>query len=157
MNCKVHFKIGTYIICLFTWLLVSCNGKAKDPKDAAEKLVSADTWKIDQILVNDVATFKDGKMIKQFGGIDFERYMETVQFKANGKFEGVFKGETKPMELRWMVGDKDISISAPDQKGGAWSVLPADVTADSFTMTTQSTAYDYPRMTKIALIFKAGK
>lgn len=155
---KALHKLGVPVIlaCQLAWLLISCNSAAKDPKDAADKLLATKTWKIDQILVNDAVTFKDGKMIQQFGGIDFERYMETVQFKADGKFEGIFKGDTKPMELKWATGDKDVSVSAPDQKGGAWSILPADVKSDSFTMTTQSTAYDYPRMTKVALIFKAG-
>ena len=155
---KAFYKLGMHVIlaCQLVWLLVSCNGTAKDPKDAADKLLATKTWKIDQILVNDAVTFKDGKMIQQFGGVDFERYMETVQFNADGKFEGIFKGDTKPMELKWATGDKDVSVSAPDQKGGAWSILPADVTSDSFTMTTQSTAYDYPRMTKVALIFKAA-
>lgn len=106
--------------------------------------------------MNDAITFKDGKMIQQFGGIDFDRYMETVQFKADGSFEGVFKGDTKPMILQWQVNATDVSVSAKDQKGGAWAILPTDVTTDSFSMSTQSTAYDYPRMTKIVLIFKAN-
>jgi hypothetical protein len=151
---KVIFNI--LIICQLAFYMFSCNGAAKDPANAADILLNTKSWKIDQILVNDAVTFTDGKMIHQFGGIEFERYMETVQFKPEGKFEGIFKGEVKPMELEWKINEKDVSIAAAGEEGGAWSILPADVTTKSFTMTTRSTAYDYPRMTKVALIFKAG-
>ena len=132
----------------------ACKNAANDPKEASEKLTATPEWSIYEILVNDAVTFKDGKMIQQFGGIDFERYMETVSFKANGDFEGIFKGDSKPMLLRWKLNEKDITIFSQDNKGGAWTVLPGDVTDDSFEMKTQSTAYDYPRMTKITLKFK---
>ena len=113
-------------------------------------------WTIEEITVNDAVTYKDGKMIQQFGGIDFERYMETVSFKKNGDFEGYFKGETKPMLLRWKLNKTDITIVAADnEKSGAWTIVPVEISKKSFTMKTQSTAYDYPRMTKIALKFKA--
>ncbi|TDE10247.1 hypothetical protein [Dyadobacter psychrotolerans] len=135
-------------------LLTACSNTAKDPKDASEKLLAGDGWKIEQILVNDAVNFKDGKMIQQFGGIDFERYMETVKFKSNGDFEGYFKGDTKPMLLRWKLNANDITLTAADQKGGAWTIVPDDVTYESFTMSTKSTAYDYPRMTKIELRFR---
>src|SRR5690606_15813220 len=77
--------------------MLGCGQAAKDPAEASQKLLATKNWYIDQILVNDGITFKDGKMIQQFGGIDFDRYMETVQFKSNGDFEGLFKGDEKPM------------------------------------------------------------
>lgn len=131
----------------------SCKQAASDPKEASEILTTAPKWLIEEITVNDAVTFKNGKLIKQFGGVDFERYMETVQFKTNGNFEGYFIGDTKPMLLHWNLNKTDITVVAVDNKGGAWTILPEDVTQDSFIMKTQSTAYDYPRMTKIALKF----
>lgn len=142
------------ILSQVVWVLLACSGAARDPKEASEKLLATKSWKIDQILVNDALSFKDGKMIQQFGGIDFERYMETVQFEADGRFVGIFKGGSEPMILQWKLNPTDISVTAKDQKGGAWTILPADVTTNSFVMITKTTAYDYPRMTKIALIFK---
>ena len=143
-----------FILLQMVFITNACKNAADDPKEALEKLTSTPKWFIQEISVNDAVTFKDGKMIQQFGGIDFERYMETVSFKANGDFEGIFKGDSKPMLLRWKLNEKDITIFAQDNKGGAWTILPGDVTDDSFEMKTQSTAYDYPRMTKIALKFK---
>lgn len=141
-------------ILSFVWMTSACRKAASDPKDASEKLTAAPKWQIDEIVVNDAVTFKDGKMIKQFGGIDFERYMETVSFQTNGDFEGIFKGDSKAMLLHWKINEKNITIAAADNKGGAWTVAPEDVTNESFVMKTQSTAYDYPRMTKIELRFK---
>ena len=142
------------IILSLAWVTSACRKAASDPKDASQKLTAAPKWLIDEIVVNDAVTFKDGKMIKQFGGIDFERYMETVSFKTNGNFEGYFKGDSKPMLLYWKINEKNITIAAADNKGGAWTIAPEDVTDESFVMKTQSTAYDYPRMTKIELRFK---
>ncbi|WP_229253861.1 hypothetical protein [Dyadobacter sp. NIV53] len=149
---KTHAFI--LVMLSFTWSFTACRQTASDPKDASEKLTATSNWMIDEIIVNDAVTFKNGKMIKQFGGVDFDRYMETVRFKANGEFEGHFAGDDKPLVLYWKLNEKDITIAAADTKGGAWTIIPRDVTDDSFIMKTQSTAYDYPRMTKIELSFK---
>jgi hypothetical protein len=144
------------VICL---ALTSCRKSAGSTQEASEILTRPPGWAIAEITVNDVVTFKDGKMIPQFGGIDFERYMETVKFQDDGSFLGYFKGQTKPMELRWLLKPEHIAVTASDttDRGGEWSIAPADVIDDSFVMKTQSTAYDYPRMTKIALKFKSQK
>ena len=144
-----------FLVLQFILAVQSCRQAADDPKEASEILTVAPKWLIEEITVNDAITFKNGKLIKQFGGIDFERYMEMVRFKTNGDFEGYFIGDTKPMLLRWKLNKADITVVAVDNKGGAWTILPEDVTKDSFIMKTQSTAYDYPRMTKIALKFKS--
>lgn len=136
--------------------IASCDRPAGTPQEAADLLTAVPEWKIDQISVNDAVIFKDGKMTQQFGSIDFQRYMETVQVKKDGVFSGVFKGESKPFLLKWKLADKHITISAADGSGkGEWIVRPDDVRKDSFVMKTQSTAYDYPRMTAISLKFKA--
>lgn len=147
-------RLAMFVLVLQMFTLASCDRAANDSKEASEKLTTSSKWLIDEIIVNDALTFQNGKMIQQFGGIDFERYMETVQFKANGDFEGYFKGDSKPMLLHWKLNEKDISIIAADGKSGAWTVVPGDVKSNSFVMKTQSTAYDYPRMTKIELKFK---
>ncbi|SDD81329.1 hypothetical protein SAMN04487996_102250 [Dyadobacter soli] len=137
---------------------ISCDRPAGTPQEAAELLTAVPQWKIEEIAVNDAVTFKDGKMTQQFGGIDFQKYMETVQVKKGGEFSGIFKGESTPFVLKWQVNDQNITIGAPEGGGkGEWTVRPDDVHKDSFVMKTQSTAYDYPRMTTIALKFKAAK
>ena len=137
----------------------SCKSGADSPADAAALLTEVKQWQIDEIAVNDAVTFKDGKMTKQFGGIDFERYMETVELRKDGTFSGVFKGDAKPFILKWRQTDKNLTVGAADGnvKGGEWTIDPKDASNEFFTMKTQSTAYDYPRMTRISLKFKAVK
>lgn len=156
------FVFKKYFPLLFTAfiaVLLSCNGAADSPKDAASILTGIPSWQIDQISVNDAVTFKDGKMTQQFGGVDFERYMETVELKKNGTFSGRFKGEAEPFLLKWKESSDKIIVSSADTtaKGGDWTIAPADVHKDSFIMKTKSTAYNYPQMTEIALKFKAQK
>lgn len=155
MIVKITFRY--LVFCSLWWTAISCSSSAKDSKQASEFLLAAADWKIDEIVVNDAVNFKNGKMIQQFDGVNFERYMETVRFKPNGDFQGYFIGESNMMMLHWNRNPNDITIVAPDQKGGAWTISPADVTQDSFMMKTQSTAYDFPRMTKIELKFKLNK
>lgn len=156
----MHFrKFYVFILLAFAGTsTVSCDRPAGTPQEAAELLTAVPQWKIEEIAVNDAVTFKDGKMTQQFGGVDFQRYMETVQVKKDGVFSGIFKGETTPFLLKWQVDDNNITIGSPEGTGkGEWTVRPDDVRKDSFVMKTQSTAYDYPRMTTIALKFKAAK
>ncbi|MGV3599961.1 MAG: hypothetical protein ACO1N1_02095 [Dyadobacter fermentans] len=144
------------LICLATGLTFACDRAAGTPQEAAEMLTASPRWKIEEIAVNDAVTFKDGKMTQQFGGVDFQRYMETVEIKKDGVFSGVFNGESTPFLLKWQITDKNITIGAAEGGNkGEWTVRPDDVHQDSFVMKTQSTAYDYPRMTTIALKFKA--
>ncbi|WP_439554765.1 hypothetical protein [Dyadobacter sp.] len=139
--------------------LISCNKTAGDPKEAAAYLTAAPKWKIDEIRVNDKVTFEKGKMTQQFGGIDFRRYMEIVEIRKDGNFEGVFKGESTPFKLQWKLNENKITVGLPGAppSPGDWTIAPADVDENSFIMKTQSTAYDYPNVTKIALKFKSLK
>jgi hypothetical protein len=152
-------KFVAFLFLAFAGIFnASCDRPAGTPQEAAELLTAIPEWKIEEIVVNDAVTFKDGKMTQQFGGIDFQRYMETVQLKKGGVFSGIFKGESTPFLLKWQVNDDNITIGAPEGGGkGEWTVRPDDVRKGSFIMKTQSTAYDYPRMTTIALKFKAAK
>ena len=143
-------------LLLFTTLMYACKSGANDPKQASERLTKSSDWYIHEIWVNDALTFSEGKMKPQFGGIDFDRYMERVRFQPAGEFSGYFKGDSKPMPLRWKISDANVTVGAldPTAKGGEWTISPKEVFEESFTMKTQSTAYDFPRMTKIALKFK---
>lgn len=142
---------------VLTCLIFSCDRPASTPAEAAELLTNVPKWQIEEIAVNDAVTFKDGKMTQQFGGVDFQRYMETVEIKKDGTFSGIFKGESKPFLLKWQTTDQLISIGSAEGAGqGVWTVQPQDVRKHEFTMKTRSTAYDYPRMTTIALKFKAA-
>ena len=133
----------------------ACNPSASNPKDAISMLTSVSGWTIAEVTIDNAVTYKDGKVIPQFGGVVFERYMETVRFKTDGNIEGYYKGDTKPIVLKWQTTEKDITVSATgDSKGGAWTISPADVKKDSFVMKTESNAYDFPRVTRIALNFK---
>lgn len=145
------------ILLVLGWLscLMACSSSSQNPEDAAERLTAVKQWKISQIYIDDVQSLKDGKIVSRFGGVDFERYMETVQFKKDGTFEGVFKGDPAPFRLKWIKTNKNIEVSADGQQGGEWTVAPASVSTEKFTMSTSSTAYDYPRTTKIALEFTA--
>ena len=147
------------LISIFLIRLSACKNGADSPADAAALLTEVKQWKIDEIAVNDAVTFKDGKMTQQFGGVDFERYMETVELRKDGTFSGVFKGDTRPFDLKWRQTDKNLTVGAADAaaRGGEWTIDPKDVSSEFFTMKTQSTAYDYPRMTSISLKFKAVK
>jgi hypothetical protein len=147
--------------CIFLLLLLfsACSQSADNVQEAVSILTDKSQWRIDEISVNDAITFKDGKMTQQFGGVDFERYMETVKLKKDGTFSGVFKGESKPFILKWKENTANITVGAADAnaKGGEWIIEPRDVSSRFFTMKTQSNAYDYPRVTRIALKFKAEK
>jgi hypothetical protein len=153
-------KALTGLLC---WALliqfISCKSAADSPADAAALLTEIPQWRIDEIKVNDAVTLKDGKMTQHFGGIDFERYMETVELRKDGGFSGIFKKDTKPFALKWKQNEKNITVGAAtgDTKGGEWTIDPKEVSKEFFTMKTQSTAYDYPRMTTISLKFKAAK
>jgi hypothetical protein len=151
----VHIKC----IFLFLLLLSACSQSADNVQEAVSILTDKSQWRIDEISVNDAITFKEGKMTQQFGGVDFERYMETVQLKKDSTFSGIFKGESKPFILKWHAEKNRITVGAADAKakGGEWIIEPREVSSSFFTMKTQSTAYDYPRVTRIALKFKAEK
>ncbi|MCF2488785.1 hypothetical protein [Dyadobacter sp. CY347] len=151
--------VSIFLAGFFLINLAACKNGADNPADAAALLTGVKQWKIAEISVNDAVTFKDGKMTTQFGGIDFERYMETVELRKDGTFSGVFKGDAKPFILKWKLNDTNLTVGAADgvSKGGEWTIDPKDVSTGFFTMKTQSTAYDYPRMTRISLKFMAVK
>lgn len=138
------------------FFVMACNTGSKNTEEAAERLTTVKQWKISQVYIDDVESLKNGKIVSRFGGVDFDRYMETVHFKTDGTFEGFFKGDKTPFALKWAKTETDIQITADGKQGGAWSIAPVHVSSGKFTMSTSSTAYDYPRTTKIALQFTAA-
>ncbi|HEV7347037.1 hypothetical protein [Telluribacter sp.] len=152
-----------YLTSLLVSLLISalvlpaCRQAADSPQEARDRLLSAPDWVLSEIYVNDALSFKDGKMIESFGNVTFGRHMETVQFRKDGIFVGNFKGESEPMLLRWRIDSASgtIQVGAADATAtaGEWTIAPVGVFKDSFEMKTQSTAYDYPQVTRITLKF----
>lgn len=146
--------IASFVLFLLVFANNACNQAASDPKDAINMLTSVSGWTISEATIDNVVTYKDGKVIPQFGGVLFERYMETIRIKTDGSIEGYYKGDKKPIVLKWKTTEKEITVSATgDSKGGAWIISPADVKKDSFVMKTESNAYEFPKLTKIALHF----
>jgi hypothetical protein len=148
-------KFGFTIVGVL--LMLGCSKQAKDASQAVEYLKSAPSWTLEQITVNDVVTFQDGKVHAQFGGIEFNRYMERVSFEENGKFTGYFVNDPKPFTLKWsMLPDQILVGESTDQNSDrSWSIKPQDVNPTLFTMKIKSTAYDYPNLTQINLKFSA--
>ena len=142
-------------LLLSTFLLLSsCRRAASTVEEAQARLLAPDHWQISEVYINDALSYKDGKTQEHFGGVSFNRYMEKVYFRAGGTFEGYYKGETEPKVLRWTAEADQILVAATDStQAGAWSIRPGDVYDDSFEMKVQSTAYDYPNLTRIALKF----
>lgn len=152
--------IRNFLFLLLLTTISACNKSASTPKEAAEKLTGNPKWFINEIYANDAPVFKNGKLVQQFGSVSFERYMETVSFSNDGSFSGYFVGDTKPMTLKWKTNDKNITVFSADPaaaKGGEWTIDPRDVSENAFSMKTQSTAYNYPQMTRIELKFKKEK
>jgi hypothetical protein len=149
-----HIILG--IVLLGCFLCASCRKGAGSTEEAVKRLTGSSNWHIDEISVNDKITFSNGEMKPQFGEVEFERYMETVSFEKNGKFMGLFKGQAMPMTLKWWVNSPDILVGSTDttSQAGFWTISLNNVTENSFVMKTRSTAYDFPRETKIALKFK---
>ncbi|GAB2791758.1 hypothetical protein GCM10027275_40760 [Rhabdobacter roseus] len=143
------------LLLLSTLALSSCRRAASTVEDAQARLLAPDHWQISEVYINDALSYKDGKTREHFGGVNFNRYMEKVYFRPEGTFEGYYKGETEAKVLRWSAQTDQILVAAPDDstQAGAWSIRPGDVYDDSFEMKVQSTAYDYPNLTRIALKF----
>ncbi|CAG4999012.1 hypothetical protein DYBT9275_02131 [Dyadobacter sp. CECT 9275] len=155
---KKIFLKKIHILLLFTAAgYVSCNQPAGNGKEAAGMLTSVKSWEIYEIRANDAPIFKDGKMIQQFGGVEFNRYMVEVSLHKNGTFEGKFNEGGEGSRLVWRQEDDQIVVAAADaaDKRGQWTILARDVFKNRFVMQTTTTAYSYPNSTTVGLYFKA--
>jgi hypothetical protein len=149
-------KLFIALVLLVGW--AGCRRAADSPQEAQERLTAVPAWALSEVYVNDALTYKNGKAIENFGGVAFSRYMETVSFRPDGLLEGTFPGASEPVRLHWRIdaAAQAIVVGAADTtaSGGTWAIPAASVYADAFEMKTQSTAYDYPRVTRILLKFK---
>ncbi len=119
-------------------------------------------WGIEEVYVNDALSYKDGKKVDNFGGVAFNRYMQSVQFKADGSFVGKYTDQDTPNVMHWetvpeegliiVTAAPDSTNPAPDPRSG-WNIAPQNVREDYFEMTTETAAFDYPRVTRIRLVF----
>lgn len=149
-------NIGTYLTLLLT--LIACNPAADSPETAKVYLLATADWGIEEVYVNEALSYKDGKAVANFGGIVFNRYMERVQFREDGAFVGRYPDKKEATVLHWAIDPetKTILVTAADtvqDKRSGWTITPQNVHEDSFEMTTESAAFDYPRVTKIRLKF----
>lgn len=146
-------------LLLISFLIVafsSCEKAATTTDDAVAILTASQKWQIKEIYINNILRYKDGKLLDDFGGIDFQRYMEYVRFESNGVFSGSFKGSNQPLRFSYAARDGKIEVSDPaSEKSGKWIINPSSVYPDAFEMFTESTAYDYPNRTRILLLFSA--
>lgn len=139
-------------------LVTACKSAADSPEQAKNYLLTVPEWTIKEVYVNDGLNFKDGKEVPNFGGISFNRYMESVSFRADGSFVGKYSGEEKGNVLHWEIDptEQTILVTAADStqaERSGWTIAPRTVYQDSFEMTTITAAFDYPRTTKITLKF----
>lgn len=140
-------------------LIAACNPVADSPETARQYLLSVPDWRIEAVYINDALSYKDGKQVPSFGGPVFSRYMKSVQFREGGSFVGKYEDKEEATVLRWEVDPKNevILVTAADStqdKRSGWTIAPRSVREDSFEMTTESAAFDYPRITKIRLVFE---
>ncbi|WP_373513416.1 hypothetical protein [Persicitalea sp.] len=151
------FKNWPHLI--FILLISACNPAADSPEKAKDYLLSASDWGIEAVYVNDALSYKDGKQVPNFGGPVFNRYMKSVQFREDGAFVGKYEDKEEPNILHWAIdsADKVILVTAADTTTDArsgWTILPSSVHEDYFEMTTETAAFDYPRVTRIRLAFE---
>lgn len=149
-------NIGTYLALLIT--TIACDPAADSPETAKVYLLATPDWGIEKVYVNDALSYKDGKAVENFGGVAFNRYMESVQFREDGAFVGKYPDKAEVTVLHWAIdpATKMILVTAADtvqDKRSGWTIAPRNVHEDSFEMTTETTAFDYPRVTKLRLIF----
>ncbi|MPR35749.1 hypothetical protein [Salmonirosea aquatica] len=149
--------LGAFLILMV--IPIACNPAADSPETAKVYLLATPDWAIEEVYVNNALSYKDGKAVDNFGGIAFNRYMESVQFREDGAFVGRYPGEEKATVLHWQIdpATKTIVVTAADttqDKRSGWTIAPRNVREDSFEMSTETTAFDYPRVTKIMLKFK---
>ncbi|GHB77337.1 hypothetical protein [Persicitalea jodogahamensis] len=147
-----------WVVLLFVVLVAACNPAADSPETARKYLLASPSWKITEVYVNDALSYKDGKVVENFGGPVFNRYMQSVQFREDGAFVGQYEEKEEPNVLHWEIDQKDDIIlvtaadSTQDNRSG-WSIAPRDVRKDYFEMTTETAAFSYPNVLRIRLVF----
>lgn len=106
--------IGTYLILLIS--LLACNPAADSPETARVYLLATPDWGIEEVYINNALSYKDGKAVANFGGVAFNRYMESVQFREDGAFVGRYPDKEEATVLHWAIDPttKTILVTAAD-------------------------------------------
>lgn len=148
-----------WLLLTFIFLMGACNPAADSPEKARDYLLAASDWRIKAVYINEALSYKDGKQVPNFGGPVFSRYMKSVKFREDGAFLGKYEDKQEPHILHWAIdsADKIILVTAADTTTDArsgWTIQPGSVHEDYFEMTTETAAFDYPRVTKIRLAFE---
>ena len=154
----------TTLALLLLTCLWACNPAADSAETAKKYLLDAAAWGIVEVYVNDALSYNDGKQVDNFGGVAFKRYMKSVQFREDGAFVGKYEEGEEPKVLHWEVDEKKDIILVTAAKGSqadradehrtGWEIAPRNVREDYFEMTTETAAFDYPRVTRIRLVFE---
>jgi hypothetical protein len=140
---------------LLTVLLPACQKPADDVQEAQRRLLAVPTWYLQEIAMDEVPVLKAGKHIPHLSGARFDTYMDWVQFRPDGSFEGHFKGAGSTRQFQWQAYPVQNVVALRDSvtKTGGWNIYPRNVYPDFFVMETRSTVYDPPRVTKLSLTF----
>lgn len=146
-----------YILWLITGIigLTACQRSAENVQEAQQRLLAVDKWNIEQIAMDEVPVFKQGKHLPHISGVRFDRHMDWVTFNEDGSLEGHFTGDSTTQHYQWKVYVPQNVIALRDSatKTGGWNIYPRNVYKDHFEMETRSTVYDPPRVTKLTLKF----
>ncbi len=148
--------------CLLAGLLVTlfgCSPKPASPEEARQWLTGTKEWQLSEVKVNGKPTYRDGQVIERPGGpapgeVTFNRFMENVSFMTSGQFIGSFPDDSRMVILLWEASEEGIMVQDTVPNSGSWQIPYQTLTQKSFEMLTESTAYDPPRVTKVALTFK---
>ena len=144
-----------YLILTLAGLLglTACQRSSETIHQAQQRLLAADRWYIEQIAMDEVPVFKEGKHIPHISGVRFDRHMDWVTFHEDGSFEGHFTGDSTTQYFQWKVYEPQNVIALRDSvtQTGGWNIYPRNVYEDHFEMETRSTVYDPPRVTKLTL------
>lgn len=133
----------------------ACHRPADDLEEAQKRLLAVDRWQLEQIAMNEVPVFKDGKHLPHITGVRFDRHLDWVKFYPDGGFEGHMTGDDTTQHYQWKVYVPQNVIALRDSatRTGGWNIYPRNVYEGTFEMETRSTIYDPPRVTKLTLKF----
>ncbi|WP_207504380.1 hypothetical protein [Telluribacter humicola] len=133
----------------------ACQKSAKDVQEAQRRLLAVPKWYIQEIAMDEVPVFKEGRHIPHISGVRFDTHMDWLSFRPDGSFEGHFQGPGNTQRFQWKAYPVQNVIALRDSvtKTGGWNIYPRNVYEDYFVMETRSTIYDPPRVTKLSLKF----
>lgn len=136
-------------------IFIACS-RGPSPEQAQGWLTEPESWRLKEVSVNGSPVYRDGKVIEQFGGLTFNRYMKSVIFHPDGKFEGSFEGDSKVYQFSWIAEEEQVIVRDTLPNSGIWKIPYRSLSPKVFDMETETNAYDPPNPTRIRLQFTAG-